>query len=198
MKRSHRLPHPSGAGTAWIPVHRVYSNPPGKVTAALVTGTLTTESRGQALIVIKKEAINSWRSSHPLFCMMDWKPLMLGKQSLNHRLPRTACQGKTGLHTPLILLLNPWHPSQLLLETGHASSWTQKSCTYLLLQACAQALCWAELESSPNPRLGLCQKEPRMILHQPALGGRRRMAALELHSSKGFASTKRCRDRQVL
>lgn len=95
---------------------------------------------------------------------------MLGKRSLNHGWPRAACRERTSLHMPLILLSTPWHPSQLLLETGDASSWTDKGCTPLLLQACAQALRWMG-GRSPNPRLWLCQKGPHTVLHQPALEG---------------------------
>lgn len=71
----------------------------------------------------------------------DGNHLCQGKQSLNHGLPKAACQGRMGLHMLLILLLSSLHPSQLLLETGDASSQTHKGCTYLLLPVCAQALC---------------------------------------------------------
>lgn len=122
--------------------------------------------------MIEKEAIHSWRRSHPLLSMMDLKTSMLGKQRLNHSLPRAACWGRIGVHMPQILL-TPWHPSWLLLETRYASSWTHNGCTYLLLQACAQAPCWAGWgKRSPNPNLELCLMGPRTILHQPVLGRR--------------------------
>lgn len=65
---------------------------------------------------------------------------------------------------PLILLLTSWQPSQLLLETGDASSRTHKGRTYPLLQVCVRALCWAGLGTSPNQ----AQAVPKRTTLNPA------------------------------
>lgn len=72
-----------------------------KVNSSLGDGGISTEPAGQAEVVT---VTGCKFLEKPSSLKHDGNHLCQGKQRLNHGLPRAACQGRMGLHMPLILL----------------------------------------------------------------------------------------------
>lgn len=148
--------------------------------------------------MIKKAAINSWRISHPLLNHDGLQTTSAGEAELKPQLANGCLPRKDGsTHAPN----SSFNPTvSLTVAAGN--------------RRCFQLDPWRLYLSPPS---GLCSSPvmgrvgekpkskawamPKGTTHNPAPtcpGAGWRMAALGLHSSEGFVSTERCRDRQVL